>query len=237
MSNFKPKGRKSLPYELLQFGVHVVYSEGTRTEPQYIDSIKMSIASKYNCSQNDIKIINGNGEKSFNTLGLVRFGLKDVKRRIKENEVINHVWFFFDKDDFPKDKYDEACKIESMNDSDELNFEGFNYNKDDNITYHCCYSNEAFELWLLLYFEYMDSTLTRTDYINKINNELKLRKFSDKYSKNMENIHQTFTSLGGSIDKAINSAKKLTEENGVNCPSTAVWKFAEYFKPYLDNKK
>lgn len=124
-----------------------------------------------------------------------------------------------------------------MNNSTELNIEGFKYNKNDNITYHCCYSNEAFELWLLLYFVYMDSTLTRTQYIEIINNELKSRNYDNKYSKNMGDIHQTLTKLGGSIDKAIKGSKKLTEENGFNSPSTAVWKFAEYFKPYMDNKK
>ncbi len=34
----KPKGRSSLPKELLQFGRHLVYAEGTRTEPYYIES-------------------------------------------------------------------------------------------------------------------------------------------------------------------------------------------------------
>ena len=35
MSSFRPKGRKNLPSELLNFGMNLVYSEGTKTEPYY----------------------------------------------------------------------------------------------------------------------------------------------------------------------------------------------------------
>lgn len=99
MSNFLPKGRRSISDQLLQFGVHLVYMEGTRTEPYYVDNIKNRIAAKYSCKPNDIAIIKGsNDKKSRHTVELVNFALNDVKKRLKKNHTINHVWIFFDKD-------------------------------------------------------------------------------------------------------------------------------------------
>ena len=59
----KPKGRRSIPDELMQFGRHLVYSEGTKTEPNYVESIKDEIATKYKCDINAIEIIIGNKDK------------------------------------------------------------------------------------------------------------------------------------------------------------------------------
>lgn len=234
MSSFKPRGRRSIPDELINFGRHLVYSEGTKTEPYYIESIKKEIAAKYNCEINAIEIINGTTDESYNTIGLIKYGEKDIKKRLKNGEIINHVWFFFDRDEFLADNYIKACKYElKANNSNNKNFEGFKYNMDNEITYHCCWSNEAFELWLYLYFEYNDSKLTRSDYVDKLQKLSALKKIKFNYKKNSEDIHQIFTSTGGSIDKAISSAKKLTDTNDYDKPSTSVWKFAEYFKPYM----
>ena len=236
MTSFGPKGRRAIPDELLNFGRHLVYSEGTKTELYYIESIKKSIATKYNCKTNDIEIINGNKDLSYSTIGLIKYGEKDIKRRIKNGERIDHVWFFFDKDEFEENDYSKACKYEEkINDSTNTNAEGFHYNKNNEITYHCCWSNEAFELWLYLYFEYVDSQISRDEYVKKINKLPQLKKINFSYNKTQENIHQTFVKAGGSIDKAILSAKRLTDKNNYSNPSTAVWKFAEYFKPYFNN--
>ena len=44
--SFLPKGRRAIQDELVQFGRHLVYSEGTRTEPFYVDNIREKIADK-----------------------------------------------------------------------------------------------------------------------------------------------------------------------------------------------
>ena len=86
MSNFLPKGRRGITDQLLQFGVHLVYMEGTRTEPYYVDNIKNRIAAKYSCKPNDIAIIKGsNDKKSRHTVELVNFALNDVKKRLQKN--------------------------------------------------------------------------------------------------------------------------------------------------------
>ena len=230
----KPKGRRSIPDELMQFGRHLVYSEGTKTEPNYVESIKNEIATKYKCDINAIEIIIGNKDKSYNTKGLIKYALKDVRERKNRGEQINHVWFFFDKDDFPTASFNEACmKSNKLNDSKTENGEGFKYNQELNITFHSCYSNEAFELWLYLYFEYLEASLTRADYIKKIENKVQQKHKDYRFDKAQTGLHRFLIENGGSIDKAIKNAKRLCEKNKFENPSTAVYEFAEYFLPYM----
>lgn len=232
---FTPKGRNSLPDELIHFGRHLVYSEGTKTEPYYIEDIKECISKKYHCRTNDIEIVpvNKDGE-SFNTIGLVEYAEKDVKKRRNKNEKIDHVWIFYDKDSFPKDDFDNAYKkINEKNDSKIKNIDGFHYEEKTSISWHSCWSNEAFELWLYLYYNYQEAALNRSQYIEKINNIPQLKQIGFNYEKNKEHIHQIFTNNGGSINKAIRNAKKLTK-NGLNNPSTGVFLFGEYFEKYLN---
>lgn len=236
MNRLSPKGRRKIPDVLMNFGRHLVYSEGTKSEPNYIESIKKAISKKYDCEPNDINIVCANGEKSYNTTGLIKFVESDVKKRLKNNERIDYVWIFFDKDDFPDDNFKNACNYENKkNNSSDVNEDGFKFNLDTNISYHCCYSNEAFELWLCLYFDYIDSSLDRDKYIEKLNEKSCYK--NKGYSKNEHDIHQVLTSAGGSIEKAIKSAKKLCEKNKAANPSTKVYEFAEYFKSYMENEE
>ncbi len=224
----KPKGRKNLPLELINFGRHLVYAEGTKTEPFYIESIKKEIAQKYKCNQNDIELIIVNDGKTYNTKYLVNYALNDIDKRLKINESIDHVWIFFDKDDFPKSNFLEAHnKIESLNNSSKLNNDGFKYNLENGITFHSCFSNESFELWYCLYFDFYEGKHSREDYIKLLNKKLQ------SYKKNQKNMHQFLTSKGGNIDFAIKNAKKLSGLKNKENPSTNVYMFAEYFKSYM----
>jgi len=230
--SFKPRGRKSIPDELINFGYHLVYSEGLKTEKNYINEIKACIANKYMVSPNDINVIFVSRD-SYNTKSLVENTIEDVKRRSKTIR-IDHVWIFFDKDDFPKDQYDSAIKIISnRNDSTDMNTDGFYYEKETGITWHECHSNEAFELWYCLYFDYLDSKLTRHNYIEHLENIKSLKAMSFKYNKIENNIHSILIKNGGDINRAIRYAKKLESINKYDNPSTSVYKFVEYFKPYF----
>lgn len=235
MSNysFKPKGRRSLPLELLQFGRHLVYSEGTKTEPYYVDNIKSRIANKYKCNQNDIELIPVTRNKSYNTLSLVNYAIKDVKERLHKKETIDHVWILFDKDDF--EHFDEAhSKIIAINNSNDKNIEGFSYEEKTGITWHSCWSNESFELWLCLYFNLYTSANSRKDYITHLENLKTLKAIKFSYEKNLKNIHDILENNGGSINNAIKYAKKLEKSNYIKAPSTGMYIFAEYFLPYMD---
>lgn len=229
---FKPKGRSSLPKELLQFGVHLVYSEGTKTEPYYIDNIKKNIADKYNREPNDIQIISCTKSKSYHTVELVKYARKDVAKRLSRGDTIDHVWIFFDKDNF--EDFEEAYElINKQNDSCCVNNDGFKYNKETGIAWHPCWSNQCFELWLLLYFGYYNVQHNRKEYKCHLENVPSLKAKGFKYAKNLVDIHDTLTAHGGSISKAIMYAKKLEKENKIGDPSTGAYRFAEYFRNYM----
>lgn len=229
---FKPKGRENLPKELFKFGKNLIYSEGTKTEPFYVENIKKLIPLNYLCEINDIITVNKNGN-SKNTDGLVNSAIKDVKNRIKCGEKITHVWIFFDKDSFPNNKFINANnKINNMNNSKKKNIYGFRYEEETGITWHSCYSNESFELWLTSYLKIDYAQHYRKDYISYLNEIFKKNKLGS-YSKNMENIHDKLVLCGGSLENAINYSKKYNDLNGHKNPSTGVVEFAEFFKPYL----
>ena len=233
MNNFEPKGRKNLPTALLNFGNNLVYSEGIKTEPYYVENIKKCIAENFLIKPNDIAIIPVNKEKkSNNTIYLVKDAINDVNKRIKNGELIDNVWIFFDKDYFTG--YEKAFKkIDELNDSEKTNNNGFKYNKQTNVSWHYCWSNEAFELWLCLYFNYDQASHSRDDYEKILDNNPELKKVNFNYKKNLENIHTILTKAGGSIENAIKFAKKLNKINGRGNPSTGVYKFAEFFLPYM----
>lgn len=238
MTKKTPRGRGSLQNTLINFGRHLIYSEGTKTEPYYIDNIKKRIAKKYNCETNSVQIVPVCKDKkqSFNTIGLVEYAQNDVSKRLSANEIINHVWILFDKDSFPKDDFNEAVnKINSKNDSDEKSDFGFTFEKRTNITWHSCSSNESFELWYLLYYDYIDSKLQRNQYIEKLREKDGLKHLSAKEIKSFENIHDVITLHGGSIKNAIRNAIKLNKQNGLENPSTYVVELAEFFMPYFDS--
>lgn len=237
-ANFLPKGRKNLPVELVKFGRNLVYSEGIKTEPYYIESIKKSIGNKYKCNPNDIEIVPVNKEdKSYNTLGLVEYAIKDVNERLKKHEFIDHVWLFFDKDSFPKeDFYNAHKKIIGLNNSENENVYGFKYQKENGIVWHSCATNEAFELWLCLYFDNIQNSMGRKDYIVHLNNIQKLKNIGFNYEKNQKDIHQILSANGGNIKNAIKWAKKLCENNILENPSSYIYEFAEFFYPYLFEK-
>lgn len=60
----------------------------------------------------------------------------------------DRVWVVFDKDDF--DDFNEAIK------------------KAHKLGLHSAWTNEAFELWYYLYFEYLDTGISRAAYIEKL---------------------------------------------------------------------
>lgn len=229
---FKPRGRSSLPKELLQFGTHLVYSEGTRTEPYYVENIKKNIAEKYNKKPNDIMILSATGKKTYHTIDLVNYAIKDVDNRLKSGHTVDHVWIFFDKDEFSD--FNEAHDlINKLNDSKDLNSDGFPFNEKTGIAWHSCWSNQCFELWLCLYFNFYNVQHDRSQYKYNLENSTPLKKIQFKYEKNLEGIHDILIQNGGSIDNAIKFARKLEKLNGIGDPSTGAYLFTEYFKNYM----
>lgn len=118
-----------------------------------------------------------------NTISLVR---KAITHREEGN--YDQVWVVMDKDDFPVENFNSALSL--------ARGEGINV----------AYSNEAFELWYLLHFDFHNTAITRNSYQERLTARLGFR-----YKKNDSSIYEVLE------DKqviAIQFAAKLLEEYG-----------------------
>jgi hypothetical protein len=96
--------------------------------------------------------------------------------------------------------------------------------------FHVAYSNECFELWYILHFEFLNTGLPRSDYEDKLSELL-----GTKYRKNDSTIYQQ---LLAKQQIAIKYARKLIESyNSIdperNNPSTTVHLLVEALNKFL----
>lgn len=116
----------------------------------------------------------------YNTDSLVREAI-----RIMKQDEYDQVWCVFDRDSFPAKNFNAAFELARSN----------------NI--QIAYSNEAFELWYLLHYDYHQSAIPRTDYIKILSNKLGRR-----YEKNSETI---FDDLENKVQTAIRNARVYSQ--------------------------
>ncbi|HBC42890.1 MAG TPA: abortive phage infection protein [Pseudanabaena sp.] len=120
--------------------------------------------------------------------------VKSTKKIIEQQEegYYDQVWCVFDRDDWTTEDFNNAIansKIQEIK---------------------VAYSNEAFELWYVLHFEFLNSGIPRSDYIKKLDNLL-----GHKYKKNSEDIYDEL------IDKqsiAMKNAKNLLKQYNPQTP-------------------
>lgn len=143
---------------------YLIVTEGTETEVNYFENISRIIEERFSSSiiveKIDIKV-EGTARS---TKVLVNEAIK--KRSLK---AYSEVWVVFDKDD--NQDFDEAIALAKR--------EGLNV----------AWSNECFELWLLLHFQDLKSAIGRNDYYSKLTTHFKNKNINDgKYDKNINNI-------------------------------------------------
>ncbi|WP_227394387.1 RloB family protein [Jeotgalibacillus aurantiacus] len=164
----------------------LIVCEGEKTEPNYFKSFKEMINQKKKHSV-DIEI---KGEGA-NTISLVKAA---IQLKEQANPDYSQVWCVFDKDSFTNEQFNEACQMAEQNDI------------------FLAYSNESFELWYVLHFEYSQSALTRYQYVEK------LKSYLGDYKKNQKNIYELLNEHGNQ-KMAFSYAEKLCEN--VKCESYA----------------
>ena len=113
-----------------------------------------------------------------NTVGLVEEAL-----RLRKGARYDQVWCVFDRDSFPPENFNAALQLAEYN----------------NI--RVAYSNEAFELWYVLHFDYLDTGISRADYKTSLNERL-----GHKYEKNSESM---YAEIYKRQPDAIRNAKRL----------------------------
>ena len=75
--------------------------------------------------------------------------------------------------------------------------------------FYPAWTNEAFELWYLLHFVYLDAAISRADYITKLENEIRKHDgYTDfSYKKNDPGIYALLQAIGNENQAKINAQK------------------------------
>ena len=198
---------------LIQPEYHLIITEGTKTEPQYFNTIATVINKKYRGRV----MVEVEGAQN-NTLNLLDKAVKLVKNSLN---VYSHVWVVYDTDDFPAEHINltaDRCRSIST----------------DETKYHAVWSNQCIELWFLLHFDYFHSDIHRSEYYPKLTGYL-AKIGAGEYQKNRGDIYQV---LRPYMQTAVQNARRLVDRNegrspAASAPGTMVFELIEALKPYL----
>ncbi|QSJ20061.1 RloB domain-containing protein [Nostoc sp. UHCC 0702] len=122
-------------------------------------------------------------------------------KKLNEQDDYDQVWCVFDRNSWTIEDFNNAIK--------NANAQGF----------RVAYSNEAFELWYVLHFEFLNTGIPRSDYLKKLSYLL-----GRTYKKNSETIYDE---LFDKQSLAIKNAEKLFKQyephnSAKDNPSTTV---------------
>lgn len=149
----------------------LIVCEGEKTEPNYFRQFRVTSA--------DIEVVG----KGYNTLSLVQEAIRLKRKARRDDEPFDQVWCVFDVDSFPPENVNGAWQMAKKN------------------SVRTALSNEAFELWFLLHFDYITAAHSRDLY-----QEMLSQRLGKKYKKNST---QTYRDLYPMQARAIENAEKL----------------------------
>lgn len=180
----RPANDRKYTYHIL------IACEDENTEPYYFGEYKKLFEEIWPKETLFLKPI-GTGR---NSLGVVQ---QAIEERSKLKTTVDQTWAVFDKDDLDKsegniNRFNEAFTLGEQNDV------------------KIAYSNECFELWLLLHFEDInkEAAIPRTEIYNRLENAIKKYEPEFSYEHGNNNIVD-LTSKYGDEDAAIKRAEEL----------------------------
>lgn len=198
---------------------HLIITEGTQTEPAYFKAIADNI-NRRNPGRVKLEVF-GEGVSGLNLFKMAK------KRVAGSMNDVQHVWIVFDKDSFSDRNFDEIDRLCRKTENDET-------------VYHAIWSNECFEIWFLLHFSFMQSDISRTEYMPKLNACMK-EIGAGTYAKNRQDM---FAVLRPYLPDAIANAKRLEAANDAqhlppsrSSPGTKVHLLMEKLMPYLQDEQ
>lgn len=211
--------KRSIGNRLPKVNSFLIVTEGKRTEPLYFGGIKKLIQDKIGGIVDVVELPQIDIEGEGCATGKLIEKTEEIVSRAKI--IYQNIWVVFDKDDF--EDFDEAIK------------EGIEKG------YNIAWSNQSFEYWIYLHFEYSDAALHRDDWNKKLDELFERYKLGDnKYQKNYEDIYTMLESISGA-DTAIKNAKRRMSEFREKTdipskydPGTTVYRLVEELKKYLD---
>ncbi|VAW42702.1 hypothetical protein MNBD_CHLOROFLEXI01-290 [hydrothermal vent metagenome] len=157
----KPNGRNRLQRTVehkLEVRHFLIVCEGGKTEPNYFK--------KFPQPQNGSITVRGMGANTDSLVELAIVIRADIER--EKRQKFTDVWCVFDRDSFPAQNFNRALELAEINGIE------------------VAYTNEAFELWYLLHFDYHDTGVSRHDYRAKLSASNRL---SFKYEKNNPDMY------------------------------------------------
>lgn len=123
-----------------------------------------------------------------NTDSLMEEAIRRKTEAIREKRPYNKVWVVFDRDDFPPKNFNRAFDLASSH---------------REVT--ACWTNECFELWYLLHFQYLDTEMDRDRICTEVG-----KKIGRSYEKNDGTVYEVLESR---LPVALRNADRLYQSN------------------------
>lgn len=164
----------------------LIVCEGKKTEPHYFEALIERHSSA-------VREVNVEGE-GMATVALVNQTVEIKKDlELKNATRFDRVWVVFDRDDF--NDFNEAIGLA------------------EKLGFLCAWTNEAFELWYLLHFYYLDTAIDRDAYIEKLRDAIRKQSGDDSfwYEKGNPNNYSIMQKYGNE-HLAKRFAKRLREQ-------------------------
>jgi hypothetical protein len=187
----------------------LIVCEGKKTEPNYFDGF-----------QNELRTT---AFLKIEPAGMVSLSLVKKAKRLKDDDgeyKNDEVWCVFDRDfkseNNNQQNFNAAIKLAQEN---KINL---------------AVSNDAFELWFLLHYEYYSSATHRTNLYKRLCHQTRL---GTKYKKNSKDMYEK---LKEKQPQGIQNAKKLWQECDGNYntnPSTTVFLLVEKLNSLLNKQQ
>jgi hypothetical protein len=167
---------------------YLIVCEGAKTETNYFEGLKKQLPPGV-LEKLEIHI-SGEGR---NTRSLIDMALRRKEEIEADSQrVVDKIWVVFDRDSFGAELFNSAIHSCARED----------------VEIEAAWSNEAFELWYLLHFEFHQSALRRQQYKQKI--EKHFREAGHKGFSYEKNHPDMFSLLGRErLDTAIRNAQSL----------------------------
>lgn len=131
---------------------------------------------------------------------------------LREKDDYDQTWCVMDRNSFPAQNFNAALQLATKE------------------KIQIAYSNESFELWYLLHFNYFNTPVSRKNYSTKLSKLL-----GYKYKKNSDDIYEK---LKSSQSKAVENATKLLKQYSPcnpekDNPSTTVHLLVQELNKYI----
>lgn len=154
----------------------LIVCEGEKTEPNYFQSFS---------APKEVVALEVHG-LGLDPLHLVQEALDRQKKAVKSGLPYDQVWCVFDRDDWPVTLFNNALS----------------HARRSGIS--VAYSNEAFELWYLLHFNYYDTACSRSEYQDRLTTQL-----GKTYRKNAPDMYDR---LRDRQTSALRNAERLLSQ-------------------------